>query len=657
MRHPLFVRRLMLAAVLVLAILAGTSRDAAAGAPAGAERLVILFTHDLHSYFLPRRIATPGGTPTEQGGYAKLQTLNREIRAREGDRVLLVDAGDFSMGTLFHAAFMTEAAELRLMTSLGYDVMTLGNHDFDFHLDGLARTLQAARAAEARRPVMVASNVVFGADGQRDKNLREAFRDYPVLPYTVIERRGLRIGLFGILGKDAQVDTPFAKPVTFADPVETSRNMVALLREKEGVDLVIALSHAGTAPEKTHSEDENLARTVAGIDVIISGHTHTVLPEPIAVGRTLIVSAGSYGAYLGRLDIDVSRQEGVRAAGYTLIPVTPEIPDDPPLAALIAAFQRDVNEGYLADYGYRYDQVIAESAFDLETLQDAYADPKETGIGNLITDAYRHALRRAEGERYDHVHVAVQPLGLIRDSFLKGPIAVADVFRVLSLGLGFDGRPGYPLVSYYLTGRELKDLLEVETTVAKIKRDAHLQLAGVRFSFNPWRVPFDRVTAIRVENAAGGWETVVPDQLYRVCLNFYTARMVDYVRTASHGLLSITPRDRQGRPVADTRQGVIVDADPVVPGNQELKEWIALAAYLQGFPDIDGNGIPDMPGRYRQPEGRFGAAPSLNPIDLLAGGNIITWAAVAIGLLLLVLLVGLVWFALRLVRRRLRSVA
>ncbi|MBA4423556.1 MAG: bifunctional metallophosphatase/5'-nucleotidase, partial [Syntrophus sp. (in: bacteria)] len=300
MRHRFFLRKMIPAMVALLMIATGfPGMDVTAGEPAARERLVILFTHDLHSYFLPQRIAAPDGPPVERGGYAKLLSLIRENR--EGDRTLLVDAGDFSMGTLFHTTFMTEAAELRLMAAMGYDVMTLGNHDFDFHLDGLAKALRKARAAEKKLPVIVASNVVFSPDGKGDGNLKEAFREYPVVPYAVIERRGVRIGLFGIMGKDAQVDTPFAKPVTFGDPVETSKKMADLLKNKEKADFIVCLSHTGTSKVKKNSEDENLARAVPEIDVIVSGHTHTTLSQPIVIGKTLIVSAGSYGAYLGRL--------------------------------------------------------------------------------------------------------------------------------------------------------------------------------------------------------------------------------------------------------------------------------------------------------------------------------------------------------------------
>ena len=652
MRHPFFLRKMVPAIVALLMIAAGIPRtDAAAGEPAARERLVILFTHDLHSYFLPRRVATPDGPPIERGGYAKLLSLIRENR--DGDRTLLVDAGDFSMGTLFHTTFMTEAAELRLMAAMGYDVMTFGNHDFDFHPDGLAKALRKARATEKKLPVMVASNVVFSPDGKGDSNLKEAFREYPVVPYTVIERRGIRIGLFGILGKDAQIDTPFAKPVTFSDPVETSKKMVDLLKNKEKADVIVCLSHTGTSKVKKNSEDENLARAVPEIDVIVSGHTHTVLSKPIVIGKTLIVSAGSYGAYLGRLALDYEKGAGVTLAGYELKPVTKEIPDDPDLAREIAMYRKDVDKGYLAAYGSRVDQVVAESAFDMETLDYAQAHPGETGIGDMITDAFRFAVEKAEGPHYEHIDIALQPLGNIRDSFLKGPITVGDIFRTLSLGLGTDGEPGYPLVAYYITGKELKDLLEVETTVGNMKRDAHLQFSGVNFSFNPHRIPFDRVTSIQVRNAKGVYEPVDPEKRYRICMNYYTAQMVSYVRNASYGLLSITPRDREGRPVADTKQGII-DADAIAPGVQEIKEWVALATYMKSFPDLDGNGIPDIPARYRHPEGRFSPAPSWNPIRLIAGGNGITYGAIGIGILLHILGIVLIGFFFRLIRRRIR---
>jgi hypothetical protein len=175
----------------------------------------------------------------------------------------------------------------------------------------------------------------------------------------------------------------------------------------------------------------------------------------------------------------------------------------------------------------------------------------------------------------------------------------------------------------------------------------------VNFSFNPHRISFDRVTSIHVRNSQGVYEPVDKEKHYRICMNYYTAQMVNYVRNASYGLLSITPRDRKRRPVADMKQGII-DADAIAPGVQEIKEWVALATYMKSFPDLDGNGIPDIPARYRHPEGRFSPAPSWNPIRLIAGGNGITYGAIGIGILLHLLGIVVIGFFFRLIRHRIR---
>jgi 2',3'-cyclic-nucleotide 2'-phosphodiesterase (5'-nucleotidase family) len=378
------------------------------------------------------------------------------------------------------------------------------------------------------------------------------------------------------------------------------------------------------------------------IDVIISGHTHTVLPRPVIVGKTVIVSAGRYGEFLGILDLDYTKGGGMNVASYELKPITADLPDDPRLAADILKFKKTVDRDYLTPFGYAYDQIIAESDFHLEPLSSIYADPRETGLGNLITDAYRYVVEKAEGKNYEYIHLVIDPLGLIRDSFRRGRIAVSDVFGVLSLGLGMDGVPGYPLVAVYITGDEMKDLLEVHTSVAPRKTDAHFQLSGVRMMYNPHRLPFDRVTAVQVRDADGSYRPLAAGKLYRICMNSYTAKMVEFVQRASHGLIRLTPKDRAGLSVSDIKDARI-DADPAKPGIQELKEWIALATFMKSFPDTDGNGIPNIPDLYHAPEGRILAAPSWNPVSLIAGGNRITYGVLAAGILILCLSGLLLW--------------
>ena len=625
------MKKIVTFSFLLIIIFAGSS--SAAGNQ--DRELLILFTHDLHSYLLPHQILTEEGNKMQRGGFAKLAYMIKEQRLMHQRKSLLVDAGDFSIGTLFHTSFLQEASELRLMGKMGYDVLTLGNHDFDFHADGLARMLQSARSKSKQIPVMVASNIVFSKNDPGDATLKQAILSYPVKEYTIIKKNGMRIGLFGIMGKDASHDAPFAKPLTFADPIRASKRMVDILKNKEKVDIVICLSHSGTSPVKEYSEDEILAREVPQIDVIISGHTHRILPQPIVIGKTIIVSSGRYGENLGILKIIYTKGKDIRLAAYDLQSITAGIPDNITIAKDISGYKDIVNRNFLSAYRLTFDQVIAESDFNMESLASAHANPREMGLGNMITDAYRYAIQKAEGKNYEYVHFALVPLGLIRDSFQKGKIKVADVFQVLSLGTGIDGVAGYPLLAFYINGRELKDILEVETSVAPLKKvDAHLQVAGVKFKFNPRRILFDRVTQVLVQDEKSDYKPLDTQKLYRVCSNLYTAGMINYVSSVSNGLLSIKPKDKNGRVLPDIKQAIIY-MDKNSPEAKELKEWIALVQYMRSFPDINKNGIPDIPEKYQKPEGRIQAEPSMNPVKLITGGNAITYGVLLIGLILL----------------------
>ena len=257
----------------------------------------------------------------------------------------------------------------------------------------------------------------------------------------------------------------------------------------------------------------------------------------------------------------------------------------------------------------------------MESLYWVHQKPRETGLGNLITEAYRAAIRQVEGANYRHVHFALQPLGVIRNSIEKGNITTADIFQVLSLGIGPDKIAGYPLVSFYISGKELKDILEVHTTIAPMKKaDAYLQVSGVKFNYNPRRVWFDRVTSVEVQDENGIFRPLDNNKLYRACANFYTASLIEYVASASHGLIKVHPKDQSGNPLPDMKSAIVY-----IKNTMELKEWMALTIYLRSFQKVEKSGIPLIPERYSKPEGRYLSQPSLNPIKIFGGRNIITY--------------------------------
>ena len=259
------------------------------GLGAQARRFTILHTNDLHSHLqgvspeLDYSPLEPGNDATV-GGWSRLATAIEAERLARRNPVLALDAGDFLMGSLFHLVAREQGLELGLLKAMGYDAVSLGNHEFDLMPDGLARILSAAAERGALPPVLFAS-AVFDLQNPKDDTLERVFASGLVQRYRVIEKEGVRFGLFAVMGKDAAEVSPFASPVSFRDPVETAAELVALLREQEKADVVICLSHSGLSKDPDKSEDVLLARQVPGIDVIVSGHTHTRLRGPTAGRR------------------------------------------------------------------------------------------------------------------------------------------------------------------------------------------------------------------------------------------------------------------------------------------------------------------------------------------------------------------------------------
>ena len=619
--------------------------------------LTIVHTNDLHSHFLgfsPNIEYTPQtvGDDSTVGGWARIATVIAEIRKDRMKPVLVCDSGDFLMGSLFHLLTREQAYELRLMQEMGYDILTLGNHEFDLNPEGLASILESASGFDMCPPIVL-SNLVFSEDSDKDDVLEDFYERGIIQPYRVLEKEGLRIGVFGLLGINAAEVAPFADPVSFGEPLEAARRVVQILRENERVDVVVCLSHSGLWEDAKKSEDEILAREVEGIDIILSGHTHTLLEVPIVINDTLIVQAGAYGKNVGVLDV-VLEEGRVYLADYESIDIDDSIKGDDNVSELIRSFEREVDETVFPDEGIGFRKAIAHTDFDLIIEED------ESPLGNLVADSIRwsiNSLDSVEGDPNSRVTVAVMSNGLIRDTVRKGitgNLALCDLYRAVPLGIGLDGSMGYPLLTVYLYASEVKKALEVLTSIYPIKgSDFFLQISGIKFAYNPNRMIFDRVTDVWIENEN---EDYIPlntsrsnKSLYRVGADFYNASFLKYVGDFTKQILKIVPKDRAGSPIDDLKTA-LVDADHETPGVQELKEWSAFVDYIRSFPDKDGDGLPEIADRYRQKEGRIVVEKSWNPFKLLRRGTYVTWIPV---LVLIIILSGL-FFLLRVVIRKVR---
>lgn len=600
------------------------------------KQITLLFAHDMHDNFLPFKTEY-NGKVVELGGYARLQSAIN-LEKRKDPELLLVNAGDYSMGTLFQTLYASDALSLRILGHMGFDVITLGNHEFDFRADGLANSLDVAMKSGDKLPEIVISNVSFPVDKNgvmtdELNNLKRVWDEYGIKDYIITERKGIKIGIFGIMGKEASSGAPMSG-VVFTDQVKKAKEIVKILREDEKADLVICLSHSGTSANKSQSEDEILARKVPGIDIIISGHTHTTLEEPIRSGNTIIGSCGKYGQYLGVINVSKSTDNGSwKLIDYRLEPIDGNLSDDPYISQIIDEYKQMVQEKYLDKLGMSFDDVLARTEFSFVPSSEIGAEHKEEPLGNLISDAYIYAVKQAEGSNYEPITAAIAPSGTIRGSFVKGDITVSDVFNASSLGIGKDKMSGYPLISTYLTGKELKTVCEVDASIAPIMKPAQLYISGLKYSFNPRRLIFNRVTMVQIQKPDGTIEEIDDNKLYRVVVGLYSAQVLSIVGEKSFGLLSIQPKTRDGSIITDFEAQIITDTSS--GRNNEIKEWLAIARYLQSFEKL--NGVPMVPEYYCQTQGRKIVETESDIFSLLSNPNRI--ALVAYGAILLIFII------------------
>ena len=564
------------------------------------DGITILFTHDLHDHMLPINVTDASGNTTSSGGYARLKTVLDTLRAKH-QTTITVDAGDFSMGSLFQTIYATDAPELRMLGALGYDAVTLGNHEFDYSPNQLAAMLMAAKESGDVLPPIVQSNYTTLAETAPEPSaggtsLPEALDACGVQPYTILERNGIKIAVFGIMGYDADVCAPNSN-ITLQDPIKTAAAIVDEIEEKEAPDLIVCLSHGGTNEIEKKSEDQNLAKAVPAIDLIISGHTHTTLEAPIQVGTTYIVSSGSYCRNLGEITL-IPDGDHWTLKQYTLHPIDDSLAEDAAIAEKIEGFKKIVETAYLSAYDMTFDQVLAKNDVVFTPAEDIdFAEP-EIGLGNLLADSYIHTISQIEGADYEPITMAVVPSGVIRASLPRGVLTTADVFDTLSLGIGADGTVGYPLVSAYLTGKELSAVAEIDASISALFSPARLYFSGIKYTSNPSRIPMDFVSDVKLVQEDGSTTAPNPDRLYRIVTDLYSAQMLASVQDMAFGMIKLTPKDQDGNKITDLTTHILHDQN----GN-EIKAWQCAAAYLSSFaPDEDG--ISTVPARYGAAEGR-----------------------------------------------------
>jgi 5'-nucleotidase/UDP-sugar diphosphatase len=585
----------------------------------------ILHTNDMHSELIPHSPAVDYRAGEENpavGGFARLATAVDEIRENKGEKgepVLLFDAGDFLGGAPFAwLALDGYAAELTIMQEMGYDAVTIGNHEYDYGADILAQYLLRAGYPEAQEETLVvASNT-------------EAPSGHPLAAQSLYRKtgmfeleNGLKVGVFGLIGKDAILSMGESDDMQFLDQHETARQMIDELKG-QGADVIVALSHSGV------DEDRELAREVPGIDVIVGGHSHTALLEPVLEGTTVVVQAGSLGIYLGELELAYNSNTGkVRVRNEEgdpfLIPIGSSFACEPEIDAMVQNYTRALNSYIEEVTGGEFDDIMSTIAGSDSVLSNLPA-LSETPLGNFVTDAMRFVGEEFTGARVD---IATEANGNIRNNiypgtmeYCAGNISFYEIAESTGVGRGLDGYPGCPIASVYLTGQEVRRVLEITVLLQELRGDSYfLHFSGLRYSYNPANavlltVPFINLpipttrAVVSAELYTGdgvqpvGSEEYVPlnpgnGELYHMVVDGYLLLFLPLV-TDVLPQLGIVPKDANGDPVPLDRLDELIIRHP---NGKELKVWEAVMIYAAAQA-AGANGVPRIPDYYAGVVGR-----------------------------------------------------
>jgi len=460
--------RSILLATLVLSALLPVRAD---------EPVVLLHWNDLHGQVLPRR----SSDGSEHGGFRGLAALVEGERARSGaERVLLLDAGDWFQGTP-EGNIPRGRAIVELMNAIGVDAAAIGNHEFDFGVQNLRELIELARFPALGANVLEPDGVAPVAWAERS---------------VVIERGGIRFGIVGVVTEETSriVRSDVAEGLAFADAAETVRREIPHLRER-GAELIVVLSHLGHEPERA------LAAAVPGIDLIVGGHSHTLVPEPWIepTTGTVVVQAESNATHLGRLEIV---REGGRFAirgGVIPVPARAE-PVSPAIEEIIARYRPEV-DGPMAEVVGSLDRPLVRPARPSPdpALGRRGWHPVSNPLGSWVA---------GEMARVAGTEIALQNRGGVRADLPAGAVTRRDLFQVSPFG--------NTVVVCSLSGAELRDVIETSLADPRVRLDVH----GLRIG---WRHGDDFGPSKRLVSLEAGGLPLEEDRLYTVATNNFLA--------------------------------------------------------------------------------------------------------------------------------------
>jgi len=471
----------------------------------GFMDLMVMHTNDTHAY-LDRSVYRA--------------TAINEVRANNKNSILL-DAGDAFSGDLYFNAFKGQA-DVAMMNYLGYDAMTFGNHEFDLGASAEGHKALTDFIKAAKFP-FVSANVDFGKDplfaGLQSKTYASNYNNGQIYNGVILNVNGHQVGVFGLTTEETPSISSVGS-VEFKNYIDSAKASVKAF-EDLGVDKIIALSHIGFDDSINFDNDLELAKQVEGIDIIVGGHTHSKLSEPVVSlehdAATILVQANEYGKFLGTLDVTFNPLGEISAYGGELLNTDHTAQEPTTFAAnkgasdLLAPYKAEVEKIKAESTGVST-SVLLDGRRASDTDNKSSVRFSETNLGNLMTDGM---LAKAKTVNNKTV-IALQNGGGIRASIEPGDITVGDVLKVMPFGNA--------LAILELTGAEIKTALEHSVSQAPKENGAFLHVAGMKFEYDSTKAAGSRVTKVEVQTGADTFEPLADATKYFVATNTFTAK-------------------------------------------------------------------------------------------------------------------------------------
>lgn len=537
---------------------------------AAGDPVRILFTGNLNDHLELFKSLNEENKTVQVGGYTFLSSA---IEENSNENTVVLDAGNFSAGTMYGSLNTSDAPDLTLMSQMGYDAVTFGETDLVYGISNFGEMLSAAEEA----PAMVSANISFGSGSAADA-LKAGWQNVEGSSYTILDAGSYKVGVFGLMPLNEAYANGAALQI--ADPVQAAVNASESLK-KEGADLVICLYSGKDNYEEICAQAE--------IDVLIKADSAIAPDQYEKSGNTIIAQADQYGKTLGLLDID-PQSGSVKSYDHLAVNADAYPPNDD-IRTAVADYRAKVQDQLLKRFGLTASTPAFKTTYSLTTYDRFGTAKRYAEAADLVTDAMIEAYVPSGSDEAKPVSIIME--NMVTGTLVAGNVYANDLFALAYKGMGSDGIPGYNLVHVYMSGEDLRNLCELDLLLNADNPGQLLHFGRMRYEYSTNRPEGNRVVDVYTEEADGYYIAATDDRMYPVITTAEVLQAIETMQGKTEYDLPVGAYDESGKKVADY-DVMTMRTD----GGAAVKLWSAITSYMAHF-DRGSDGVDVLPSNYK----------------------------------------------------------